>query len=246
MITVFRKIAIITLLLLLPSAIFAQSIVVDAIEINFPTSTGEAQLPTYSDFIGNTKNPILFRTQNISELSRNNSFVKTGFEIDFIFRLKNTPKHQFIGGFEAATINSDLYEISGLFQDSLTASTTLKTKTEYFFLKSGYNYVRTPSNKFTIMGGVLVNFGIPISAKTNELISTNDTSFEELEYSFFAKQSASFGLNIPFGFRFKVINNFSLSFTINPGFQYLRIDGNPVFTTFQGANLSFHFKLREK
>lgn len=242
----FLKIIILFLLLFVASELSAQQIVIDAIEISFPNRTGTSKLPSYSNFIGNTKNPVLFRTQNIEELSRTNSTLKDAFSIDFIFQLKKNPKHQFVGGFEVSTFNSDLYELSGTFQDSLSASTSLSTKNEFFFLKTGYNYVRIPNKRFTIMGGVLLNFGIPVSAKTTEVISIDDTFLFEQEYSFFAKRSPSFGLNIPLGIRFKIINNISFSFTTNPGFQYQRIDGNPIFTTFKGANFSFHFKLRGK
>lgn len=242
----FHKLILLFLLFFVSGEVVAQIIVIDAIELSIPTRTGDSKLPAFSNFIGNTKNPALFRTQNITELSRTNKTTKEGFEIAFIFRLTNNPKHQFIGGFEAASFNSDLYELTGIFQDSLSASTSLSTKNEFFFLKTGYNYVRTPEKRFTIMGGVLLNVGIPVSAKTTEVISINDDFFVEQEYSFFAKQSATFGLNIPLGIRFKVINNISFSFITSPGFQYQRIDGSPVLTTFQGANFSFHFKLREK
>ncbi|GAB5410149.1 MAG: hypothetical protein BalsKO_25140 [Balneolaceae bacterium] len=242
----FKNLVFLFLLFFTSGELLAQRIVIDAIELSIPTRTGDSKLPTYSNFIEKTKNPALFRTQNIDELSRTNSTSKNAFSIDFIFRLKNNAKHQFIGGFEAATFNSDLYELSGIFQDSLLASTSLSTKNEFFFLKTGYNYVRTPNKRFTFMGGILFNFGIPVSATTTEVISLNDAFFIEQEYSFFAKQSATFGLNIPLGVRFKVINNISFSFTTNPGFQYQQIDGNPILTTFQGANFSFYFKLRER
>ncbi|MEQ9309424.1 MAG: hypothetical protein RLN90_08215 [Balneolaceae bacterium] len=242
----FRKCILILLLLFASGEVFSQLIVIDAIELSFPNRTGESKLPSFSSFIGNTKNPVLFRTQNVDELSRINSTTKNAFSIDFIFRLKSNNSHQFVGGFEAASFNSDLYELSGTFQDSLSVSTTLSTKNEFFLLKTGYNYIHTPYKRFTIMGGVLFNFGIPVSAKTTEVISVNDDFLFEQEYAFFAKQSPSFGLTIPLGIRFKVINNISFSFTTNPGFQYLRIDGNPFLTIFQGAHFSFHFKMREK
>lgn len=246
MTTGLRKCILLFFLLFASGEVFSQLIVLDAIELSFPNGSGESKLPSYSSFIGNTINPVLFRTQNVDELSRTNNTIKNAFSIDFIFRLKSNNKHQFIGGFEAASFNSDLYELSGIFQDSLSASTTLRTKNEFFFLKTGYNYIRTPNKRFTIMGGVLFNFGIPVSAKTTEAISINDDFIFEQEYDFFAKQTPSFGLNIPLGIRFKVINNISFSFTTNPGIQYQRIDGNPILTTFQGANFSFHFKLRER
>lgn|GEM_PF-3493461 len=247
MISGYSKLVLVFSILFLSGELFAQIIVLDAIEISLPTQTGESKLPTYSDFNGNTKNPLLFRTKNISELSRSNETSKNAFSIDFIFRLKKSNrKHQFIAGFETATFTTDLYKLSGIFQDSLSASTSLRSKTEFFFLKSGYNYVHTPDNRFTFMAGGILNFGIPVSAKTSELITTSESLFMEQEYSFFAKQSASFGLSIPMGFRFKVIKNISISFTTNPGIQFQKIDGNPVFTTLQGATLSLYFKFRER
>ncbi len=242
----FQKIALLFLLLFVSGEVFAQSIVIDAIEISSSPLTGESKLSSYSSFIENTRSPTLFRTQNSSELSRTNKTIKTGFEIDFIFRFVGKPKHQFVTGFEASSFDSDLYEISGTYQDSLSVSSFLNTKTEFFFLKGGYNYVHTPDKRFTFMAGGVINFGIPVSAKTEEVISLSSDSFDQTRFTFFAKQSPSFGLSFPLGFRFKIINNVSLSFTTSPGFQYQKIDGNPVFTSFKGANFSLHFKLRER
>lgn len=241
-----HKFGILFILLFVDGELFAQHIVIDAIEVSTPTRVGKSKLPAYSSFIENTKNPVLFRTQRVAELSRTNRTTRNGFAIDFIFRLKSNPKHQFTGGFESTTFNSDLYELSGTFQDSLSVSTNLSSKMEFFFLKTGYNYVRTPEKRFTFMAGAILNFGIPVSAKTTEEIATSDFFLDNQEFSFFAKQFASFGLNIPVGVRLKVIKNMSLSFIINPGFQYQRVDGNPVLTSFQGANFSFHFKLKER
>ncbi len=246
MISGYSKLVLVFLMLFIPSELCAQIIVFDAIEISLPNQTGESTLPTYSNFNGNTKNPLLFRTKNISELSRSNETSKNAFSIDFIFHLKSSSKHQFIAGFEASSFTTDLYELSGTFQDSLSTSTSLRSKSEFFFLKSGYNYVHTPDNRFTFMAGGILNFGIPVSAKTSELITTTESLSIEQEYSFFARQSASFGLSIPMGIRFKVIKNISLSFTTNPGFQFQKIDGNPVIITFQGASLSLYFKFRER
>ncbi len=110
------------LLLFASGEVFAQRIVIDAIEISSSPLTGESKLSSYSGFLANTQNPALFRTQNSSELSRTNKTIKTGFEIDFIFRLKSKPTHQFITGFEASSLTPIYTKFQGL------------TKTPFLFL----------------------------------------------------------------------------------------------------------------
>lgn len=224
----------------------AQHISIDAIEIGFSPLKGESGLSSYSGFISNTRNPALFRTQNSSERSRKNETIKTGIEINFIFRNPKNYNHQFIAGFEASAFETDLYEISGTIEDSVSVKTFLTSKTEFFFLKGGYNYVRTPEKRFTLLAGGSANFGIPISAKTEEVITLSSDAFNTTRYSFFARQSPSIGLIFSLGFRLKVVNNVSFSLTTNPGFQYQKIDGNPVLTTFTGGNFNIHFKLRDR
>lgn len=231
------------LFILIPfSTLLGQGVIIDAIEINTSSLSGKGTLPEYSDFISNTKNPALFRTRDISNPTNKSSARSTGVSIDFIFRSINNPRHQFIAGFEAANTTTDLYELQGTFQDTIAVTSTYTSVSEHFYLRAGYNYVRAPHRKFTLMAGAVARLGIPISSKTEESISGMDL-FDN-EFSFFAKQSASVGLSVPFGFRFKVIKNLSMTFTSRPTFHFSGLDGTPHFMMLRGTNLAFHFKLR--
>ena len=243
---VFKKLIPLFLLSFSPVFVTAQHISIDAIEIGFSPLMGESVLSSYSGFISNTRNPALFRTQNSAERSRKNETIKTGFQINFIFRNQKKNTHQFVAGFEASAFETDLYEISGIIEDTISVNTFLTSKNEFFFLKGGYNYVRTPKRRFTLMAGGSANFGIPVSAKTEEVITLCSDMFNTTRYSFFGRQSPSVGLIFSLGFRLKVVNNFSFSLTTNPGFQYQKIDGNPLLTTFTGGNFNLHFKLRDR
>lgn len=222
---------------------YAQNIVIEAIEIGVVGQTGESNLPSSSSFLGSTKNPSLFRTTIASELSRDNSISKTGFRIDFFFKSTQNPKHQFLGGIETSSISYDLYSLNGFFQDTLTATTRYESRNEYFFLKAGYNYVHTPDKRFTFMLGGVLNFGIPVSAKTDEVILVNGQG--ERSFDFFGKQAPSLGLTVPIGIRLKVLRNISFSLVSRQSLQYHRVDGTPLYSRFQGVNLGFHFKIRE-
>lgn len=231
------------LFLLIPSStLFGQVIIIDAIEVNTSSLSGKGALPEFSNFISSTKNPSLFRTRDISNPTNESSARSTGVSIDFIFRSVNNPRHQFIAGFEAANMTTDLYELQGTFQDTIAVTSTYTSVSEHFFLRAGYNYVRAPQRKLTLMAGAVVRLGIPISSKTEESLSGIDLL--DSEFSFFAKQSASIGLSVPLGFRFKVIKNLSMTFTSKPTFHYSGLDGTPHFMILRGTNLAFHFNLR--
>lgn len=245
MIPDLKKILLLVSFLVISANVFAQRIVIEAIEISSLGLVGQSKLPTYSQFLSNTRDPVLFRTQEVSEIDRKNKAIKSGFNIDFIFRSKTNDRHQFITGFEASNVDIEMYEVSGKFMDSLAVSTSLNTRNEFFFLKAGYQYVRTPQKKFTFLVGATLNVGIPVSAKTDEIISGKNSSQDNFEFSYFSKQSASLGIVIPFGIRFKVVNNFSISLKANPTFHYQRLDGTGLVTSFQGSNLGFHFKIRD-
>ncbi len=205
--------------------------------------TGESSLPSSSSFLNSTRNPALFRTTISNELSRDNSITRTGFRIDFLFKSTQNPKHQFVGGIETSSISYELYSLNGFFQDTLSATTRYESRNEYFFLKAGYNYVHTPDKKFTFLVGGILNFGIPVSAKTDEVILINE--FGERTFDFFGKQAPSLGLTIPIGIRLKVLRNISFSLVSRQSFQYHRVDGTPLYSRFQGVNLGFHFRIRE-
>lgn len=231
------------LFLLIPSStLLGQGIIIDAIEINTSSLSGNGKLPGYSSFIAGTKNPALFRTRDISNPTDKSSAQATGLSIGFIFRSINNPRHQFIAGFEAVNITTDLYKLEGTFQDSISVNSTYTSLAEYFYLRAGYNYVRAPQRKFSLQAGAVLRFGIPISSKMEESISGTDLF--ESDFTFFAKPSPSVGLSVPLGFRFKVIKNFSMTFTSRPTLHYSGLDGTPHFILLKGTNLAFHFKLR--
>lgn len=221
----------------------AQFISITAIEIGSTSQAGESKLPDVSSFISDTRNPSLFRTSINSELKRSGTYTKEGFRIDFIFKLKKNPSHQFVAGIETVDLTSDLFSVSGSIQDTLFVSSSYKTRNEYFFLKTGYNYVFRPEKRFSIITGGILNFGIPISSRTEELITFDE--FGTDQFIFFGKQSASAGLAIPIGIRFKLFRNVSLSLLVKQSFQYYRMDGTPVLTSMIGTNLGLHFKLRD-
>ncbi len=221
-----------------------QNITLEAIEIGSVSQSGSGNLPSVDSFLLNTRSPALFRTSIISEVGQPNVFNKTGLRIDFIFSLERDNRHQFKAGIERAAIESDLYLVSGSIQDTLSVSANYKTRNEYFFLKSGYQFVHRPGKRFTLIAGGQLNFGIPVSSRTEELITINKEIGEE-EYRFFGKQSASAGISIPVGIRFKLFRNVSMSMLIRQSFQYYRLDGTPLFTSMRGTNVGFHFKLRD-
>jgi hypothetical protein len=233
-------------LLTFNKGLHAQALKIDAIEVSFPSQNGYDNLSSYSEFISNTKDPFLFRTQKKTILSELNTTAKEAFAIDFIFKLKDRPSHQFIAGIETATLTTDLFELSGHFQDSLSVTTLITSKREYFFLRSGYNYIHKPDAKFSVTGGFLVNAGIPVSSITSEEIRFDDVNRVSQKFTFFAKQSTSFGMSLSLGIRFKIIRNISASLTGKPGMQYQRIDGTPFFTFYRGVILGIHFNLKDQ
>lgn len=222
----------------------AQVIAIDAIEIGSASQSGSSgNLPSVSSFISNTRNPALFRTSIASEIDHPNVFRKEGFQIDFIFSLNDDKRHQFIAGIERNSIESDLFLVNGSIQDTLSVSANYSVRNEYFFLKSGYQFTLRPDKKLSLIAGGQINFGIPVSSRTEEVIFYRE--LENEEFSFFGKQSATAGLSIPIGIRLKLFRNVSMSLLVKQTFQYYRIDGSPVIASLIGTNLGFYFKLRD-
>ncbi len=221
----------------------AQFISIEAIEIGSTSQSGTSKLPAATTFISNTRNPALFRTSINSEIIHPDIHRKEGFRIDFIFRLKNDLRHQFVAGFERTIVESDLFSVDGTIQDTLSVAANYRTRNEFFLLKSGYQLTLRPEKRLSLIAGGQLNVGIPVSARTEEVVFYREFGSEELR--FFGKQSASAGISIPFSVRLKVVRNISISLLITQSFQYYRIDGTPVFASMQGTNLGFHFRLRD-
>ena len=232
------------LLLFTTGELYGQYIVIDAIEIGGTSQSGSSNLPSASSFISSTRNPALFKTSIISEIEHPNAFRNEGFRIDFIFRLNKDQRHQFIAGFERASIESDLFLVTGSIQDTISVSTNYTARNEYFFLKSGYQFTYRPEKRLSLIVGGQINFGIPVSSKTEEEIFYREFNNEKL--SFFGNQSASAGLTFPIGLRLKLYRNVSISLLSRTSFQYYRVDGTPVIATLNGVNLGLHFKLRDQ
>lgn len=225
-----------------PVIVYGQNTPVQAIEIGFSGTTGNAALPALSSFLNNTREPGLFRTENISDINKNEAITKNGFQIQFQLNDPKRPRIEWLAGIDYATVDYTLYEFSGTLSDTLNTTGTLTANNEYFFLHSGFHFVTKPESRFTWILGAYVNVGFPVSAKTEETIVGED--FQEYYYSFFGKRSVTTGITAPIGFRFKVINNFSLSLLTKPTLQYYRIDGSPVTAKLSSIDLGFHFKLR--
>lgn len=231
--------------LLYPAVSEAQNIRAAAIELTVVGQSGETALPTLPAFISNTRNPDYFRVQDQALINRDGSFTKEGFSILFHFSDLRNEHFRWLAGFSYNDVHTNLYTFTNQETDSLSFDGRLDSRTELFFIHIGLHYETKPQARFTLIAGGLVQFGIPVSAKTTESLTTGNNPYP-LNYGFYAKESLSAGLSIPIGIRFKVLHTFSISLLAKPGLYYSELDGNPVLNRFGGTNLGFHFKLRQK
>lgn len=222
----------------------AQTLKIHAIELYFPAYVGTGEMGNVQSFISNTKEPLLFQT-NISQTnSRQLESAHNGFAFDFIFRNDDQPKHSFLVGFSQTMVKSDLFEVSGSFQDSVDVTSTYKVNSEYFYLHGGYRRVFRPDKKFQINISPTLKFGIPVSSRTFESISYSASGNADVEYKFFARQHFSTMLTLPVSLQLKLFGNVSMALDIQNGLFYQKLDGTNSMSHLTGSALRFIFKIR--
>ncbi len=236
------KYLLVALTAVIPITISAQGIQVKAIEIYGQSLNGTSDFGDLSSTINNTRSPILFRTDGLTELGEASAQRTNAFAIDFHITRKGIVVHEYILGIQSGTIETDFTTTASIVYDSLTTTTSITNVSEYFKLKAGYQRLFRSDKKLKFTVGGLLVVGIPISSMTTQQIVT---SFGTDSFVFFGKKSVALGFSLPLSARLKVINNVSLSLTSRPTLLVHGVDGNFSSTLFRGTNLAFHFKLRD-
>ncbi len=220
----------------------AQSLQIDAIEILAFEQTGDDDFGTYNSFVSKARNPALFQFDLINQPEKIGIITNNGFAIDFVLSQKDEPVNEFIFGFQAGTVESELFNDLSLQRDTSLFVGTIKNSSQYFALKGGYQRVFRADKKIRIITGTSLQIGIPVSSKTMQTITSQ---FLQEEYNFFAKQSASLGFSINYGIRFTLFRNMHLALMGRPTFLFQNIDGTPSSSLIRGTNLSLQFKIRQ-
>lgn len=221
----------------------AQVLSIHAIEFYAPNYEGTGKARSASKFIANTRTPALFQTRQLQENNREISSTRTGFAIDFIFKNEVLTNYEFVAGFSSGSLSNNLFELTGTFQDSIAVTTRYRVESQYFFMKSGLRRIFRGDKKLSIQFGGLLNIGLPVSARTYEII--NQPLIGETEYRFFARQYVTAGFHIPIGIQLKITKYFSMALSSITGFQLQNLDGTPAVTTLNGVDLKFNFRLRK-
>ena len=240
----------ITICLMAPTSSKAQSLSIDALELSFSNLEGSFGKTNYSTFVGSSRNPLVFQTEPQEFLGRDASFVTSSFSILFLLKNAQREQDEYVVGFGNGNIAGSLYEFRGLRQDSISVLSSISSRTEYFFLTAGYQRLFRKDKRFKLLVGARLTAGIPVSAKVNELFkdqsdSTNQDIFGT-ELSFFAKQSASFTFATPFGFRWRMFRNVSLSYLVSPSYQLNWVDRSRFHGNMSGGIFSFQFQLQPR
>lgn len=238
-----NKYILIALAMFLPATILAQGIHVKAIEIYGQNLNGTSDFGDLNSAINNTRNPILFRTDGLTEIGETSELTTNEFAIDFHIARKGIEAHEFILGIQAGTITTDFTTTASVVYDSLNTTTSITNVSEYFNLKAGYQRLYRSDKKLKFSVGGLLVMGFPISSITNQRIVTIRGSDN---FVFFGKKSAALGFSLPLSARLKLINNVSISLTSRPTLLLHGVDGNFSSTLFRGTNLGLHFKLRNQ
>ena len=223
------------------SRIFAQLLKIEAIELTGVGLTANDDFGDYASFISKVRNPALFQSQLINQIDSLSTITNTGFSIDFIFSLVDKPFNEFIFGIQNGSVETELFKSLSFQSDSGFVSSDITNQSQYFTLKTGYRRIFRTDKKIKLLAGTTIQLGIPVSSKTTQ---TFNREFVGEAYSFFGKQSVSFGLSIPYGLRFKLFRNVQVAFISKPTFFFQRVDGTPSSSLLRGTNLSFRFNIQ--
>ena len=229
--------------LLFGGIICAQSLKIDAIEFVTIGQIGDEDFGGYESFISKVKNPALFESGIVNQPNKIGIISSTGFAIDFVFVQADMPANEFILGIQSGTIESEVFQELSFQGDSNLVSSDITNTSQFFTIRSGYQRVFRYDKRIKILTGTTLLLGVPVSSNTTQTLTID---FFPQEYKFFAKQSASVGLSITYGIRFKLFRNVHTAFISRPTFYFTRVDGSPTSSLLRGTNLSFQFKIRSK
>lgn len=223
------------------ATILAQSIQIEAIEFTFVGRTAENDFGEFDSFVSKVREPSLFQSKLVEQIDQNGIITTSGFAIDFVFSGMENPNNEFVFGIQTGSVESEIFQSLTVLRDTLTEISDISNSSQVFTLKAGYQRIFRDKKRLKLILGTSYQLGIPVSAKTTQ---TFDDEFFGEEYTFFAKQHASFGISAVYGIRFKLFRNVSASFLSRPGLYWQQVDGTPTANLLRGTNLSFRFKIK--
>lgn len=203
---------------------------------------GRASVPGFADFLTETRNPALFRSAGRTNTAPADTATLATFALDFGWRWGQTERHGLTLGFAVHLLEADLFRAAAV--DTLGAL-VLRASNQYFSLRGGYRYRFRAEKRIVPFVGVGLGVGLPVAARTTEVLNANSDSLA-LENRFFARKAAFLALRFPIGVRLKLAKYLYLLAYVEPQRLLTRVDGSASTVRLSGVHLGFYFTLRPR
>lgn len=154
------------------------------------------------------------------------------------------PRHEWMAGFANARLGASTW-----FNDPSNEKTyRLGHNVQFFSVQTGWRYRTAPAGRFSWFGGVVLNTGRSVGAKTTLLETalpdaSSGLTGDPIDYRFFGKQAGFFQAALQGGFYFQVFGRAGLSLQFQPGRMVSTIDGTRYSGRATWARWSLFVKL---
>ncbi len=189
---------------------------------------GDLRGPTYSNFVSNSRNPILFHPADNSAFFKHTPRHFTG-GIQFRFRFQHSahPNVEAWAGFGRSESMTSLYLLN-LNTDTLR----IRSQSQFFNVSGGYNRLYRSDKRFSFRLGGHMLLGFPTGSRIRH--GSN---------RFFATNGTQFGLGAVLGMRSRITRNTFLILEQQPTLWRMNIDGSTFRGTSRGTQLGIEWRL---
>ncbi len=189
---------------------------------------GDLRGPSYSNFVADSRNPILFHPADSAAFFTLVPRHSTG-GIQFRFRFQNSdhPNAEAWAGFGRSESMTSLYLLN---VDSDTLR--IRSQNQFFNVSGGYNRLYLSDNRFSFRLGGHLLLGFPTGSRIRH---GSDR--------FFASNGSQFGLGAMLGMRFRITRNSFLLLEQQPTLWLMKIDGSRFRGTSRGTHFGIEWRL---
>ena len=234
-----RRLFLLLLALLLPALAYAQRVELVGVHVLGGAYAGVADLPDPATFLANTRDPAFFRSTDRTGATPDGTTTLSTLAIDFVFQQTNRPRHTLALGFARQTVNTTLYTFPAT--ENALPAIELSTVNEYFGLRGTYRFWLRPGRKLSFYAGLGLGVGVPISARTDEVLTAEEA---DQENEFFARKRALVTGRVPLGLQLKLFGTTALHLGLDLGRLVTAADGTRLSSGTSGLTLGLHFRLR--
>jgi hypothetical protein len=189
---------------------------------------GDLRGPSYSDFVADSRNPVLFHPSDSVAFYNHTPRHSTG-GIQFRFRFQHSakPNTEVWAGFGRSESITSLYVLN-LNPDSLR----ILSQSQFFNVSGGYNRLYRPDKRFSFRLGGHIFLGFPTGSRIR-----HDSD------RFFATSGSQFALGATLAMRVRLTRNSFLILDQQPSLWRMTIDGSRFRGTSRGTNLGIEWRL---